>query len=150
MAKAIGRPTKLSAQRSERIVAAVRAGASQQVAAEAAGVARSTLRLWLAKGRSARASKAHRELVEAVERAGAQREVQAHAHIARAGAEDWRAEAWYLMYVRGYRHTARHELTGPDGGPVALAGDALGDLSLLSERQLAQLAELMEATHGER
>jgi hypothetical protein len=146
---ATGRPTKLTAKAAERIVAAVRTGASRQVAADAAGVSRSTLQLWLAKGQGPRAPKAHRELVDALAAAEAQREVRAHAHIARAGQEDWRAEAWYLAYVRGYRLTSRHELTGPDGGPLAVAGDALGDLGRLSEQQLTVLGELMEITHGD-
>jgi hypothetical protein len=146
---ATGRPTKLTAKATERIVAAVLTGASRQVAADAASVSRSTLQLWLAKGQGPRAPKAHRELVDALTAAEAQREVQAHAHIARAGQEDWRADAWYLAYVRGYRLTSRHELTGPDGGPLEVAGDALGDLGRLTETQLVQLGELMEITHGD-
>jgi hypothetical protein len=136
-----GRPTKLTAKAAERIVAAVRAGATRQVAAEVAGVARSTLQLWVAKGQGTRAPKAHRDLVEQLTAAVAQREVQAHAHIARAGTTDWRADAWYLAYVRGYRLTSRHELTGPDGGPLEVVGDALGDLSRLNEQQLDQLRQ---------
>jgi hypothetical protein len=121
---ATGRPSKFTAKRAERIVDAVRTGASRQVVAEAAGIARSTLQVWHAKGQSPGAPKAYRDLVTACTAAEAQREVEALTTIRRVGGDDWRADAWYLAYVRGYRLSSRHELSGPDGGPVEVQGDA--------------------------
>jgi hypothetical protein len=47
------------------------------------------------------------------------------------------------------RHVLEH--TGPDGGPVKLDhdGDALGDLSKLSERDLASLQRILTRAHAE-
>jgi hypothetical protein len=49
--------------------------------------------------------------------------------------------------VAGYPD--RHELTGPDGGPLALVNESLGDLSRLSDEGLEQLGRLMEITHDD-
>jgi hypothetical protein len=135
----VGRPDGLTAAVHERIVRAVRVGAGREVAAQEAGVDVRTLQRWLARGAGEDADERFRALAVEVERAGAQREIQAHAHIARAGAEDWRAEAWYLRYVRGY--AGRHEHSGPDGGPIPL--DVAGlELRKLSDAELDELRRI--------
>ena len=118
----VGRPDGLTANVHEQIVRAVRTGAGREVAAQAAGIDVRTLQRWLARGADENADERFRALAVDVERAGAQREVQAHAHMARAGADDWRAELAYLRYVRGL--PARHEHSGPQGGaiPIDVAG----------------------------
>jgi hypothetical protein len=114
----MGRPTKLSAKRTEAIVAAVRDGAPRQVAAAAGGVARRTLQTWITRGESADSPPAYRGFAEALRGAEAEAELAALRNIAAAGREDWRASAWYLERCRdGY--AKRTEISGPDGGRSA-------------------------------
>jgi hypothetical protein len=87
----------LTPEVAERLVALIRAGNFEKVAARAAGVAPRTLKLWLQRGRSDREADApYRELLERVERARAEGEAVHVARIAQAAQEDWRASAWYL------------------------------------------------------
>jgi hypothetical protein len=71
--------------------------------------------------------------------------------IGAAGGEDWRARAWRLerLFPGEFGRQTKHQHTGPEGGPIGIeVGDALGDLGLLSEEGLDQLAKLMAITHG--
>jgi len=137
----VGRPTKLTKARAERIVAAVGVGAPRHVAAQSAGIARSTLQQWLARGESSNAPQLYRRFAEDLREAEAGREVEALQNIAAAAREDWRADAWYLTHARdGY--SKRHELSGPAGGPIAVEGT--WDLSKLTERELVTLQALAE------
>jgi hypothetical protein len=135
-----GRPDGLTPAVERRIVKAVRDGATRDVAAAAAGVRRRTLQRWLGRASDDNAPERFRRLAEAVDQAGAQREVQAHTRISKAGADDWRAEAWFLRFVRGY--PARHEHSGRDGGPIGV--DVSGvDLRQLTDRELDELRQLL-------
>jgi transposase-like protein len=147
----VARPSKLTPALRGRIALAVSGGASLRAAAQVSGVADSTLRSWLARGRSeqgarkrARGELPYVELLEAVERAGARAEVRAAALIAKAAETDWRAAAWYLERrdpeTFGPPKLAL-EHTGVDGGPVKLDGLGL-DLSKLSDRDLAALQRI--------
>lgn len=91
----VGRPEKLTAELRGRIVAAVRAGADFGVAARAAGVSRSTLARWRARGAGERAGP-YRELHEALVRAEAECEVRQLVLINRAAEHNFRAAAWLL------------------------------------------------------
>jgi hypothetical protein len=146
-----GRPGKLTARRQRAIVDAIRRGAHRAQAAEAAGIARSTLQGWLSRGELDDARGRYREFAEAVRTAEAQAELEALKSIERAAAEgDWRAKAWILerRFPERWGRQTRHQVSGPDGQPVELRGsDVLGDLSKLSEPELDQLAELLERTH---
>ena len=134
----VGRPDVLTANDHEQIVRAVRTGAGREVAARAAGIDVRTLQRWLARGSDEDADERFRALARDVERAGGQREVQAHAHMARAGRDDWRAELACLRYVRGC--PARHEHSGPDGDPIEIRAD--WDLRRLSNDELDLLVAL--------
>jgi transposase len=148
----VARPSKLTAHVRERIAQAVSSGASYRAAALSAGVAESTVRSWLARGRAEQGARRHArgerpyvELVEAVEQAAGRAEVRAAVLIAKAAESDWRAAAWFLE--RRDPETfgppaARLEHSGPGGGPVTL--DALGlDLDRLSDRDLASLQRIL-------
>jgi hypothetical protein len=63
----VGTPDGLTAEAEQRIVKAVRDGATREVAAAAAGVSRRTLQRWLAAGRAEDAPEHLRRLAEAVE-----------------------------------------------------------------------------------
>lgn len=84
----MGRPTKLTAERRERVLDALRGGNTRGASATAAGVHIATFDRWLL--RSA-------EFAHAVEKAEAEAEMAHVANIARA-AEDgnWTASAWWL------------------------------------------------------
>jgi hypothetical protein len=134
----MARPTKLTKARREKILAAVRAGATRELAARAGGVSRSTLQVWIARGG---------DFADEVAAAEARWELGALGRITRAGVEgDWRALTWLLARTRpevyGNNAQLRVEVEPLDGAA------ALGDLSKLSERELAQLQQLLEITHG--
>jgi len=93
-----GRPTKLTDELAQRIVAAVRAGSYLEEAAASVGVHRDTLFAWLADGRAGK-SEMHTAFSDAVERARAEDAVRDVALITKAatmpaGEIDWRAAAW--------------------------------------------------------
>lgn len=136
---------KLTAARSKAICAAVRCGASRAVAAEAAGVSKSSLQNWLVKGEAANASATYKTFAEDLRAAEAGREVEALQNICRAAGEDWRADAWWLQHGPARERYARvdhHQISGPDGEPLDLDGG--WDLSALSDRELAALQRIAE------
>jgi transposase len=145
-----GRPRKLTAKRQKAITEAIRLGARRDQAAEAAGIARSTLQNWIARG-ELDGRQPHKRFAEAVRTAEAEFELESLRAIEQAAAGgDWRAKAWVLerRHPERWGRQTRHEVTGPDGQAVEVQGGVLGDLRKLSEQQLDQLAELLERTHG--
>jgi transposase len=148
-AKKSGRPGKLTAAVQARIVDAVRAGSRREEAAAAAGIARSTLQGWLARGEAANAPARFQNFAAAVRQADAEWEVAAVEAIGSAAADgDWRALAWLLERRRPERwgRTTRLEHSGPEGGPIAVE-DKL-DLSKLDAAELASLQHLLERADG--
>src|SRR4051812_33024674 len=103
-AKRSGRPEKLTAAVQAAIVDAVRAGSRREAAAQAAGIAKSTLQGWLARGEAAGAPVRFQNFAAAVRQADAAWEVAAVEGIGRAAANgDWRAQAWLLERRRPER-----------------------------------------------
>lgn len=100
----VGRPTVFSERSRDVLLALLRAGVPQYVAAELAGVRPGTLKGWLARGRREQAGP-FAELARDVDRAAAEAEVRAIRLIGRS--RDWRAQAWLLSVVRPERY-------GPD------------------------------------
>ena len=93
----MARPTKLTPEVQERIVAVLRSGAYVEQAAEAAGIGRSTFDDWIRRGDSdAAKDKPFRDLRDAVEQARAEAEARHVALIARASSKSWQAAAWLL------------------------------------------------------
>jgi hypothetical protein len=96
----VGRPSKLTKHRQERIVGALREGNYFSTACEAADVGESTAREWVARGegRSARpASAPYAAFAVAVKKARAEAEARALRQVRQAAAEGtWQAAAWYL------------------------------------------------------
>lgn len=137
---------KLTKARSERIVAAVRVGCPRHVAAAAAGVGKSTLQSWLARGEAKNAPRAYRDFAQNVRAADADAEIGALAVIRNAMGEDWEAASWFLEHARpGY--AKRTEISGPDGEAIAFEGG--WDISKLSDRDLASLQRLAEKASNE-
>jgi transposase len=108
----VARPTKLTPEIQERIVAAIRAGNYAEPAARSAGISPATYYRWLRRGEEASCG-IYRDFYEAVRRAESEAEVYAVAVIRRAMPNDWRAAAHYLE--RRYpdrwrrRETLEHE-----------------------------------------
>ena len=154
-----GRPSKLTPERAQAIALAVSEGHYLQHAAAAAGVARSTVHSWLARGRAAReqldrggepqpGEEPYLDFLEALE--GAEK-CAAELGIApiRAAMErgDWRAAAWYLE-----RRFPGHWRPGADTGARdeqdAAAAHAADQAA--SEELLAKLQRLAEAEERDR
>lgn len=127
-----GQPTLLTADMQERIVAVVRSGAYLDDAAMFAGVSRSTVMKWLARGRKADDARQEGAPLDeqdelchgffvAVEAARAEAAVRNLALVqAAANNGVWQAAAWYLERTNP-RKWGRHEtveITGADGGPI--------------------------------
>ncbi len=92
---AVGRPDGLTEEVERKILAMVRTGADLAVAAQAAGISRSTLHRWRARGASEARGRFF-ELDQALRRAEAEAEARLVALIARAGERHWQAAAWIL------------------------------------------------------
>jgi hypothetical protein len=138
----VARPSKLSAQVTDRVVQAVRAGNYADAACQAAGISPSTYYRWMSRGAQEPASE-YAAFREAVLRAEAEAEVYAVAILRRAMGEDWRAAMAYLERRHPTRWRAHHqtELVGKDGGPIQTQHSTL-DLARLSDAELATLEEL--------
>ena len=112
-----GRHTKLTPEVHQQIVAFIRAGAYDWVAAEAAGIGKSTFYRWLERG-AARAAEPHRTFLVDVRQARAQSRVAAETEVRRDQPLAW------LRYAPGRERpgapgwTESHALQGPDGGPL--------------------------------
>ena len=112
-----GRPTKLTPAVHQQIVTFIRAGAYDWVAAEAAGIGKSTFYRWLERG-AARAAEPHRTFLVDVREARAQARVAAETAVRRDNPLAW------LRYGPGRDRagapgwTERHALAGTDGAPV--------------------------------
>ena len=157
-----GRPSKLTPERAQAIALAVSEGHYLQHAAAAAGVARSTVHSWLARGQKARErldgggepepdEEPYLDLLEALE--GAEK-CAAELGIApiRDAMErgDWRAAAWYLE-----RRLPGHWRPGANGGAHDEEEDAAGHVEydpVADEKLLAKfqrIAEVNEARAAE-
>jgi transposase len=92
-AAAVGRPDKLTDELKARLLEAVRAGVPVEVAAEYAGISRSTYYRWLSLAEEDDRFRAFRDEVRTAE---AEAEVHATATLRKAMGDDWRAALAYL------------------------------------------------------
>ncbi|HYW88566.1 MAG TPA: hypothetical protein VFB50_12400 [Chloroflexota bacterium] len=83
----MGRPSKLTPERAERLLQAVRDGNTLKAACACAGVTEETLASWRRR---------FLDFSECLTRAIAESEASLVASIRQAGAADWRASAWLL------------------------------------------------------
>jgi len=147
----VARPIELSLELAEGIANLVRAGNVPVRAAGAKGVPRSTWYSWLARGRNAAARReeglevAEREelflhLVDAIERAESESQVILVNAVMKALPTSPNAALGVLerRWPREWSRTERHELSGPEGGPVQLE-DFRVRLSERAERIAARL-----------
>jgi len=91
----MGRKSKLTPERQERIINAIRAGSYVETAAALAGIHRDTLYDWLKRGRSE--EEPYATFLAAMNEALASAELRDVMAISKAVADgDWRAAAWRL------------------------------------------------------
>ena len=126
-----GRPTKLNAQVSKKIVEAILAGATYEAASQYAGITYQTFLNWMEQGRAETAG-LYFEFFGTVEQANARAQVLFAKRIKSAAADDWRAAAWMLerRYPKAY------------GARIGAIDEKVIDDTIESE--LARLAALRE------
>src|SRR5215207_800487 len=130
-----GRPTKLSPEVHRNIVAFIRAGAYSWVAAEAAGVSKTTFHRWLQRGAEEPRGR-YREFADDVRQAQAQARVAAETEVRRTSPVSW------LRYGPGRERpgepgwTEQHEVTVE----VGTAEEALRAVQGMTTEQLVVLA----------
>lgn len=130
----VGRPTKRNTKTRAAILAALAAGLTYERAARAAGVSYDLLREWRRDDPS---------FASAVDLVNAKIELRLLEIIHAAAPSDWRASAWLLE--RRFPETwgrNRIEVTGKDGGPVAIAASIDAKLAQLSLGDLERLASM--------
>ena len=139
----MGRPSKLTPERSRAITGALRAGATREMAARSAGIHPSTMFAWLAKGRAATRG-AYHEFQEEVKRAEARNGIEALV-VVRQAAKDgsWQAAAWLLERRPGYRRDATCHIDDKPA-PKATTDPAAES----TERYLARQLEAAEQAVG--
>ncbi len=135
----MARPTKLTPEVAERIVAAIRAGNFPEPAARSAGVSPATLYRWKRLG-GQEASGPHRDLVEAIRRAEGEAEVHAIAVIRKQMPGDWRAALAYLERRHAERWGRRAAEERAGGRPRARRHGI--DLRRLTDSELAELRRI--------
>lgn len=105
------RKEKLNEEREKRILQAIKLGGSYQIAAENAGIARSTLYHWLQKGAKQQKG-TYRTFLDNFKKAEAAAALAALANINRASQNgDWKASAWLLERRRAYGKDVQHPTT---------------------------------------
>ena len=104
----MGRPSKLTPKTQERIIGAIRVGATYALAAQYGGVAYNTFNEWMKKGEAAKRG-AYREFYDAIKSAEGDAAVKWLALIDKAAAETWQAAAWKLerRYPGDYGRTVQ-------------------------------------------
>ena len=118
MADRGGRPTKYTPDRVKKILEAIKLGVAYIDAANYGGITYETFNEW---------RKQNTEFSEAVEEAAGQAVVANMAKIQKAATEgSWQASAWILERRHPDRYgRTRVELTGAEGGPVAIAANVV-------------------------
>lgn len=139
--KKTGRPTKLTDEAEHDFLVALNQGAYIETACNYAGVARDTYYGWIERARKAREKSgkltvSEKRLVEfsdKVKKVLAATEMRDLERIKSAAESQWQAAAWRLerRYPERWGRT-RHEISGPDGGPVAVANWA--ELAMAAKR----------------
>ena len=133
-----GRRAKLTPELQHQILSFVRAGSYDWIAAEAAGISKTTFYRWMRQGEDA-GSGIYHDFRQEVRQARAQARVAAEAEVRRDNPLAW------LRYGPGRERpgepgwTESREILGQDGGPVKITLDLGGSRQLeahQAERQL--------------
>lgn len=137
----MARPTKLTPEVVEKIVAAIRAGSYVETAASYAGVSKSSLYEWLKKGATEKDGP-FREFSIAVEQAMAHADVRDISVIAAAAQKGvWQAAAWRLERKHPDQWGRRQVIQVGTGDEVMRSQEV--DLANLSDEELEDLERLL-------
>lgn len=101
MPKPKGRKSKFTEPVRTRVIEALRAGTTYEIAAQYAGISRSTLYEWIKKGESTETG-VYRTFHDNIKKAEAEGAVVHLGTIAQASQKDWKAAAWILERRHGY------------------------------------------------
>ncbi len=91
----MGRHTKLTPERQQKICELLKAGNTARTAALANGICEATLINWMNKGRKQKSGK-YFEFFEAIKKAKAEAEARNVLIIQKAAEKNWQAAAWWL------------------------------------------------------
>lgn len=133
----MARPSKLTVELVDTLVALFEAGQFASVACRLAGIGETTFYRWLEEGGQAKTGR-KREFWEAIKKAEAMAEARRVDIIRQAGAEPktWQAAAWWLERRFPSRYGRRAvELSGPGGGPIPVEA-AVYDFSKMTTEQI--------------
>lgn len=152
----MARPSKLSAERSTKIVGMISSGAYATVAAQANGIGETTYFRWMTRGRDAQRDEygeltnaddePYVDFFEKVKDAEAKAEVLNIGLIQRAATGGtWQAAAWYLERKYpdrwGRKDHLRSIVSGPEGGPIQVdAKEQL--LAFLNAERVSEPSEI--------
>jgi hypothetical protein len=125
----------------DRLLAAIRVGATHEEAAHCAGIHPSTMYVWLSKARQPRAPKLYTDFAEKFKRAESNGMVTVAERVFRASSDDWRAGAHWLA-CRSIRWVSREKAADEErflSRILALAKESLSDEAY--EELLSAVAE---------
>ncbi len=117
----MGRPTKLTPETQERIVRAIRVGATYELAAQFGGITYQTFLNWMTRGQGSRRGR-YFEFFEAVKRAEGEAAIKWLALIDKAAATTWQAAAWKIERRYPQWYGRRVELTHRDWRDALVEG----------------------------
>lgn len=141
--RGVGRQTKLTPERQEKILTAIRAGNFACVAARSAGIEERTFYRWLERGEQ-ETTGIYCQFRQAVKDAEAHAEIRGVARIAKASETQWQAAAWHLErkhYQRWGRKDTMRIGGDPDGVPVQVDDPysrVTGRIAELAERRRSE------------
>ena len=134
MPRSVGRPIKLNLDLQAGLVKVIQAGNYLETAAAYVGISVSTLRDWIRRGereaqrlstKNAKSNKTEEPYLEfsaAIKKAQAEGEIRDVLLIGNAARESWQAAAWRLerKYPEKWGRKDRHEVSGPNSGPIQI------------------------------
>ena len=139
-----GRPNTFIPERTQRALEAIRAGATYIRAAEAAGVDYRTFRRWMERGQEVKKGP-YWQFCQAVKKAEEDREETLLQNIIDAGRDPahWQANAWILERTNPekYGRKERHEVSGPEGGPLQVRMMTDEELVAAAKKALGKVKE---------
>ena len=134
----MGRKLKLTPELQTRVVNAIKAGNYAFIAAEMAGISKTTYYRWLETAEKPNAEAKYRDFRDAVKEAEAQAEVASVALIRQAAQNGtWQAAAWYLERKHadrwGRNDKVRQEVSGPEGKPIEVTDAKTAFLAMIEQ-----------------
>lgn len=101
MARKTGRPSKFTKARKDRIIQAIKAGCTYELASDYAGITRKTLWEWLKKGEDPK-NRAYVTFSNEIKKAEAEGAMVHLGNIEKAAQKDWKASAWMMERRHSY------------------------------------------------